>query len=340
MPRPKKVQDEIEHTDEAKLEETKRNLLPTGIDVQALVDEVKGRYGKNEKALADDLTTGDNIQLPDEDSDYVLSNTLRSWWSDLVGVRGIPFGRIVQIAGKSDSGKSTTAMAFMRAAQEAGVLVILWDAEKKFGIKRYKNYMGGDPNTLLVTRNKSILNGAKQVIQYIKVAKEQNPDVKILIVWDSVGATLNEQEDDEGDDYSKQPGVTAKQVGWAMKKFNSVIERYRNLKTGKETIACLCINQVYQLIGSVGSKEKGGEQLYYLSSVILQLSRKKDLNRVTKGNKVKFGIVTRAKVRKNHLFDGEECIAELDLVVSAGGIQLASDVKGKSDIVGWDDEED
>jgi hypothetical protein len=46
--------------------------------------------------------------------------------------------------------------------------------------------------------------------------------------------------------------------------------------------------------------------------------------------------VSRAKVRKNHLFDGEECIAEMDLVVSAEGIQLAQDVKSKSDITGWD----
>jgi hypothetical protein len=50
--------------------------------------------------------------------------------------------------------------------------------------------------------------------------------------------------------------------------------------------------------------------------------------------------VTRAKVKKNHLFDGEDCIAELDLVVSADGIKLEKEVKSKAEkvgITGWDD---
>ena len=37
-----------------------------------------------------------------------------------------------------------------------------------------------------------------------------------------------------------------------------------------------------------------------------------------------------AKVKKNHLFGGDDCVAELDLAVSAAGIELVSDVKGKS----------
>ena len=125
-----------------------------------------------------------------------------------------------------------------------------------------------------------------------------------------------------------------------MKKFNKLIERYRNLETGEESIAVCCVNQVYANIGSVGFKEKGGGGLEYLSSVILQLSRKKDLNRVRKGQKMKYGIVTRAKVRKNHLFNGEDCIAELDLVVSSDGIHLADKVKKDSGIVGWDDRDE
>jgi RecA/RadA recombinase len=314
---------------------------PAGLDVNKLVKSVQGRYGQKEQGLAEDLTVGAKIRLSDKDDDYVLSTALNEWWAPLTGIKGIPYGRIVQIAGKADSGKSTTAMMFMKAAQESGALVILWDSEKKFSISRYQNNIGGDPTTICVTRSKNIVEGAKQVVWYVKEAKEQNPDVRIFIVWDSVGATMNTAEDDdEDDDYSTQPGQTAKQVGWAIKKFNNIIERYRDIKTGKETIAVLCVNQVYQMIGSVGSKEKGGETLYYLSSLILQLSRKKDLNRVSNKQKMKYGIVSRAKVRKNHLFDGKECIAEMDLVVSADGIQLAKDVKGKSDITGWDDSDE
>lgn len=313
-------------------------FLSSGVDISKIVGKVQGRYGKK-KALADAVTAGNNIALSDNDSDYVLSKDV-SYWKPLTGVKGIPFGRIVQIAGKPDSGKSTTAMLFMKAAQQQGHIVILWDAEKKFSSKRYKNSIGGDPDSLLVSRLKTVNEGAQQVAIMVKELKQEYPNVKIFIVWDSVGATLNSAEDVEDEDVSKQPGVTAREVSGAIKRFNKLIERYRNVETGEETVAVLCVNQVYATIGAMakGDKEKGGQELEFLSSLILRLTRKKDLLRVKQGQKVKYGILTKAKVKKNHLFDGEECIAELDLVVSADGIKLAEEVKSQnSDIHGWDD---
>jgi hypothetical protein len=111
-----------------------------------------------------------------------------------------------------------------------------------------------------------------------------------------------------------------------------------NKETGEETIATLVINQTYASIGMGAPTqiEKGGNEIYYLSSIIIQLSRKQDLTRVKNGDKYKYGIVSRAKVKKNHLFEGDECISELDVVVSADGIHLAKDVKKFDDIKGWE----
>lgn len=39
-------------------------------------------------------------------------------WKALTNLKGLPFGRIIQISGKPDSGKSTHAMAFMKFAQD------------------------------------------------------------------------------------------------------------------------------------------------------------------------------------------------------------------------------
>ena len=324
---------------------TQKPPPPAGINVKDLVELAKGRYGKKHKGLADDLTTGDLIKMHDNDSDYVLSNEVL-FWQPLTGVKGLPYGRIVQIAGKPDSGKTTTAMLFMKAAQFSGTVVILWDSENKFDMQRFLE-MGGAPEFLLITKSKNIIRGIRDVIRYIKETKGQNPDIKILVVWDSVGATLNNAEDsdddddeDAEDDYSKQPGVTAKEVSWGIRRLNKNVEKFRKPETGEHTISILCINQVYANIGSVGWKEKGGEALYYMSSLILQLSRKKELQRIQNQQKLKFGIVSRAKVRKNHLFSGRECVAEMDLVVSADGIQLATDVKSKTDIVGWDENDE
>jgi recombination protein RecA len=339
MPR-KKKEETVEETD---TEDKVENKFPLpDLDISKLVNTTRGRYDKKQDGLARELTTGDKIILSDDDDDYIISKDLQ-FWKPLTGIKGVPYGRIIQVAGKPDSGKTTTAMAFMKAAQEVGTLVILWDSERKFSAKRYKNSIGGDPSTVAIVPTNSITEGAKLVSWYIKDAKEQNPYIKILVVWDSVGASLNTKEDiddDVSDDYDKQPGVTAKQVSWAIKKFNALIARYRNEETGKHTIAVCCVNQVYTNIGSVGYTEKGGTELYYLSSIILNLTRKKDLSRVRKGEKLKYGIVTRAKVKKNHLFDGEDCVAELDLVVSADGIKLEKEVKSKADkvgITGWND---
>lgn len=308
----------------------------SGIDISKLIKKAQEAYGKKETGLAQQLSSGSSIIRPSKDSDFVVW-TKGTHWQALTGLRGLPFGRIVQISGKPDSGKSTHAAVFMKEAQDQGVFVILWDSEKKFSKSRFAK-MGGDPDKLLTVNTNSIIDGAKGVAHFVNAAKEMDPAAKILIVWDSVGASVNATEDnEENEDYSKQPGVTAKEVAFAIRKFNKLQNKYVNMESGEETIATLVINQTYANIGSVGQTEKGGSELYYLSSIVVQLGRKGDLTRVRQGEKYKYGIVSRAKVKKNHLFDGDECIAEMDIVVSADGIHLAKDVKNFDDIKGWDE---
>ena len=320
-------------------EKTDKTVKKT-IDLDLLVKKAQASYGKTEQGLAKQLTTGINLKLPTEDANYVLWQG-GEHWKTLTHLKGIPFGRIIQISGKPDSGKSTHAMAFMKFAQDQGYLVILWDAERKFSAIRYDTKMGGHSDQLLTVNTNNIINGAKAVAQFVHAAKEMDPDIKILVVWDSVGASLNSTEDnDENEDHSKQPGVTAKEISYAVRKLNKIANKYMNKETGEDTIATLIINQVYANIGSVGFVEKGGQELYFLSSVVIQLQRKRDLTRVSKGQSYKYGIVTRAKVKKNHLFDGDECVSEMDLVVNAEGIQLAKDIKKNDEIKGWEAEED
>lgn len=314
--------------------------MSAGLDIDKLVKKARESYDKGSAGLAKQLSTGRTIIRPSEDKDFVLWTKGDHWYS-LTHLRGLPYGRIIQISGKPDSGKSTHAMGFMKFAQDQGSLVILWDSEKKFSPNRFDNKIGGKSDQLLVVDTNNIIDGSNAIAKFVHAAKEMNPDIKILIVWDSVGASLNSTEDTEEEDYSKQPGVSAKENSYAIKKFNKLTNRYMNKATGEETIATLVINQTYASIGMGVSTqiEKGGNELYYLSSVIIQLSRKQDLTRVRQGEKYKYGIVTRAKVKKNHLFDGDECIAEMDLVISAEGVHLAKDVKGFDDIQGWDEKE-
>jgi RecA/RadA recombinase len=325
------LSDELDKA-EALIQSTlKKKSQKAPLNVAELVAKAQGRFDKKKKGISARMKSGDEIALSQNPEDYICSSEINQFWKPLTGLIGLPFGRIVQIAGRPDSGKSTSAMIIMKAAQEGGTLVILWDAEGKFDSVRYRDRMGGDPSQIPVAPSRNILEGVQQVVAYVKAAKEMDPEQKILIVWDSVGASINSAEDEENDDYSKQPGVTAKEVSWAIRRFNQLMEKFRD-SNGNYTIAILCINQVYANIGFMksGYVQKGGAELEYLSSLILEMSRKATLTRVRNKQKNKYGITTVAKVKKNHLFGGEDCVAELDLVVSAAGIELASEIKGKS----------
>lgn len=317
---------------------TKKNTKK--VDINELVKKAAGRFDKKKANIAARMRRGDEITLSQDPEDYICSSDIDKFWKPLTGILGIPFGRIVQIAGKPDSGKSTAAMLTMKAAQEQGVTVALWDAEGKFDSVRYRDRMGGDPSEIPVAPSRNILEGVQQVVAYVKALKEMDPDHKVLIVWDSVGASINSAEDEENDDYSKQPGVTAKEVSWGIRRFNQLIEKFRD-KNGNYTVAVLCINQVYANIGSVGFKQKGGSELEYLSSLILEMSRKATLTRTRNKQKIKYGITTVARVKKNHLFGGDDCVAEMDLVVSASGIELANEIKKKApDVEGLDEDDE
>lgn len=300
------------------------------IDINELVSKAKGRFDKKKSGLATRMKTANEIVLSTNPEDYITSPDIDKFWRPLTGLIGIAYGRIFQVAGRPDSGKSSLAMLTMKAAQDQGALVVLWDAEGKFDSARYKDRIGGDPSQIAVAPARNILEGIQQVVNYVKAAKELDPDQKILIVWDSVGASLNSSEGEDDDDYSKQPGVTAKEVSYAIRRLNMLIERLKDSE-GNYSIAVLCINQVYAKIGFMqsGYQQKGGAELEYLSSLILEMSRKETLTRVKNKQKVKYGITTVAKVKKNHLFGGEDCVAEMDLVVSSSGIDLAAEAKKK-----------
>lgn len=323
------------------VEETslKTNHIVAGLNIHDIVKKAQESYGKGEKGLSRQLSTGSSIIRPSKDSDFVLWED-GNFWNELTGLKGLPFGRIVQCAGRPDSGKSTMAAQFMSYAQKQGYFVILFDAEQKFQAKRYDEHMGGDSSKLLIVDTNSIIDGTKGVAYLVKTIKDQSEDAKILIVFDSIGAAINSSENNEdNEDMSRQPGAAAKEITWSIKKFSRLINQYQNRETGEHTIGVFAINQVYAKIGFMqsGYKEKGGDGITYMSSIILQMSRKKELTKIKSAKKIKFGILSRVKVSKNHMFSGQECLSEMEVVVNAEGISLAEDVKKKvTDVEGWD----
>lgn len=297
-----------------------------GFDPASIVARARNAFAKDE-VLASQLVAGSDIPRPTKPEEFIYWPN--SSWHILTQVPGIPFGRIVQIAGRPNSGKSTHAMQFMKLAQDQGHVVILWDPENKFSANRFDHFFGGNSAELLVVNSRLISEGADLIESFVRALGEECPDKKILIVWDSVGGSLPKSEktdvtSSKGGNKrgSRQMAEAAKENGMAVRGFVSLMEEFKDRKNNQERIAVLLINQVYSNIGSVGQKESGGQKVEFHSSIIIQLSRVADLIKTRDKVKRLVGITTRAKVRKNHLIDGEDTVAELRLDITAGGIAV------------------
>lgn len=297
-------------------------------DINAIVSSVQEHYKKDKKAQSM-ITTGASIRQKYSDKDGVPvpeGHPIR----ELVGLPCLPYNKIIQISGPPDSGKSTCAGELMSSGQKTGHFVAVWDSEDKLDANRYDTQFKGDSKNLAVIKTNEILQGGEKLRKLIVAAKDKYPDAKVLIVWDSVGGSQARGAAERELDSEKhgQPGQDAKENGSVMKMFVGLINKY------PDSISILLINQVYARIGFMahGNQEAGGKKIEFHSSLIIQLKRIKTLTREIKKKKVKYGILTRAQVSKNHLSQGETSLHQLDFEINASGTTISNEQSLEDDI--------
>lgn len=290
------------------------------IDVNKIKSDMQKLYAKD-KRVQSIIGTGSDVKAVYTAEDIIPlpdSHPLRL----LSGLPGLPYNKLVQVAGKPDSGKSTMAAESMVAAQKAGAQVILWDSEEKFDSSRFED-MGGKPEDVLLIRTNEILKGGELTRRFITAVKEQDEKAKILFVWDSVGGSQSRSHAERELDNEKhaQPGQDAKEVGSVMKVLVALVNKY------PDSIAVYLSNQTYAKIGFMqkGDQASGGAKLEYHSSLIVMLKRIKVLTKVVKGVTTKYGIITRATVSKNHLSQGQTSVHQLDFEITAKGATLTDE---------------
>lgn len=324
-------QKKIENKAEEKEVKAEKKPVKFKLDLDKIVSKVQSGFGKD-KSSASKISTGTEIWRPTKDEDFIVwrnQDGSKSPFESLSGIRGIPFNYVVSIEGRPNSGKSTHALQFMSLAQQQDCVVLLADTEGKFSADRFDNHFGGKSDQLLITTSKMILEIGDHIERMIHAIFEQNPDQKVLIVWDSVGGSLPKNESESSLDASKQLAAGAKENGAVLRGIIRLMEKYQDKESNQAKIALLLINQSYSNIGSVGQKGAGGQKVEFHSGLIIQLTRKADITKTVKGVKMKTGIRTRAKVSKNHLFSGDMSVSELDLIIDAKSISLASDKKSE-----------
>lgn len=296
------------------------------IDVTKIVSDMQKLYQKDKKVQSL-ICTGDSVRTEYAVSDVVPipgNHPLQT----LLGLPGIPYNKIIQVAGKPDCGKSTWAAELAVSAQKAGIQVIITDAEDKFDANRFTN-MGGKPEDVLLIKSNEILKAGELARKYIIAVKEQAPEAKILWIVDSVGASQSRSHAERELDSERhaQPGQDAKENSSLMKMTVALINKY------PDSIAVYLVNQTYAKIGFMqkGDAAAGGTKIEYHSSFIVMLKRIKTLTSTAKGVKVKTGIISRATVSKNHLSQGKTSIHQLDFVVKSEGSSVLQGVEVEPD---------
>lgn len=288
-------------------------------NVQLVADRVRSLYAKDEsmtRILSNNsgapkvYTDTDGVPLP-------LENPIRQ----MTGLPCLPFNKIAQVMGKPDTGKSTTAGEVMASAQLAGFEVIVWDAEDKLDLGRYQSEFKGIPEKLHIIKTNEIRKGGQLVKDYINVLKDENSKARILVVWDSVGASVSRSETERNlaDERHGQPGQDAKECGSVVRHLVGTFNKF------PDSICVLLVNQTYAKIGFMqhGDQAKGGSGIEYFSSLIIGLKRIKTLTKTEKKKKVKYGILTRATVTKNHLSTGMTSIYQMDFQIGSSGSKVS-----------------
>lgn len=200
----------------------------------------------------------------------------------VLGIGGLPRGRVVEIYGPESSGKTTLALHVAAEIQKVGGTAAFIDAEHALDPK-YAEKLGVHIEELLISQPD---NGEQALEITDMLVRSSAVD---LIIIDSVAA-LTPRAEIEGEMGDSHMGLQARLMSQALRKLAGNIKRSNTL--------VIFINQIRIKIGVMfGNPETttGGNALKFYASVRLDIRR---IGAIKKGDEV-VGNETRVKVVKN-----------------------------------------
>jgi recombination protein RecA len=203
----------------------------------------------------------------------------------ILGIGGLPLGRVVEIYGPESSGKSTISLTVVAEAQKMGLKCAYIDAEHALD-PTYMSALGVNLDDLLLAQpdyGEQALEIADKLIRTGELG---------VVVIDSVAALVPKAEL-EGDMEANQMGLQARMMSKGLRKIVGLANEHKTL--------VIFINQLRMKIGIMfGNPETtpGGRALPYASSVRIDIRKKEDLKDKA-GDSI--GIKVKAKVIKNKM---------------------------------------
>ncbi len=240
------------------------------IDLNEVLKEVEGQFGKGSLMLLDSVQTSD--------CDVISSGSILL--DEALGVKGYPRGRIIEIYGPESSGKTTLALTAVAEVQKNEGRCAYIDAENSID-PEYARKIGVKIDELVISQPDS----GEQAFEIVDMlAKSGAFD---LIVIDSVAALVPQSELD-GMMSDNSVGVQARMMSKALRKISGTLNKT------KTTI--IFINQLREKIGVIyGNNETttGGRALKFYSSVRIDIRRQEAIKDGTNiiGNTVNIKVV-------------------------------------------------
>lgn len=274
----------------------------------SLANDIKKQF--KDSKLSKRIGVGSNLSKL-EDKDFII---MPQWWEECTGVKGLPFGKLVMIAGDSDSGKTSCAIEAMKAAQAQEVGIIYVETEGKTTENDLKAW-GVDPEGLLLIQSGIAEEAFELMFAAWDGFKRNYPSSKLLVVFDSIGNVVS-QRDSEIDlmEQDSKPGGKGKINRLAINKMVA--------KRDEDQAAILIINYTYDNIGSPGKTNAGGKAVNFFSSLTFQTSRKGWHERTVSGQKVRAGADVKWVLFKNHLDRSGLKKKEFTLRITSDGISI------------------
>lgn len=237
---------------------------------------------------------------------------MSSAYQKVTGLPGIPEGHIIQIYGKSDTGKSTMALELAKNAQEQGILPVFVITEKKWSWERCTDLGIDIENCLAKDDIDFIEEGCDYIESILKDQAEGRLPYDVAFIWDSLGGTPSKKEFEAGEEGGSGGGMmVASRV--LRERFTRRISSKIN-NTRRETTpynaTLFVVNQAYQappsfVGGQTTLKPYGGDGVYYCSTLVFRMggvmSNSSKVKATKDGMQVGFAIKSALVVEKNHI---------------------------------------
>lgn len=280
------------------------------IDLNKVLEAAQKLYNKNPDKLAN-VGLGSKLRGTTEDSDFLV---MPQWWQLATNTKGLPYGKIVMIAGDSDSGKTSASIEAMKAAQQQNVGILYVETEGKTSKEDLSN-QGVDPDQVLLVQE-SIAERAFEAMfvlwdEYFKAY----PKEKLLVIFDSLGNVVSKRD-------AEIDLETANQKPGGKGQINRLGLNKLVAKRDEHDVAVLIVNYTYDNIGSPGKTNAGGKAVNFFSSLTYQTSRKQWLEKTVKGEKIRTGARVQWKLFKNHINKSNPGAKVVEFDITSEGFTL------------------